>query len=264
MNLTAYNFTTSLSVRAVMRDGEPWFVAADVCAALEIANPSDALRRLDGDERTLDSIEGASNGLPVNLINESGLYSLIMGSRKPEAKRFKRWVTSEVLPSIRKTGSYSTRPAAQSVPQSVEAVLFAEAVNRALRLEGSAALGMVRSAVALKAPEYLPLLPVYAIDAPAGAPAVSSAPTESLTSLMARYRVGVSTRAGNLILQERGLLEERTRPYSAGGIKSFWSVTEEGREYGKNVVHPENPRETQPHWFSAKGEELLRVMGVLE
>lgn len=88
-------------VRTVMIDGEPWFVAADVCKALEIGNPTDAMRRLDADERTLISIEGASNGLPVNVVNEPGLYTLILGSRKPEAKAFKRWITHEVLPALR-------------------------------------------------------------------------------------------------------------------------------------------------------------------
>lgn len=95
------------SIRTVMQDGEPWFVAADVCKALDVANPSDALNRLDDDERTLVSIEGASNGLPLNVVNEPGLYTLILGSRKPEAKAFKRWVTHEVLPAIRKTGRYA-------------------------------------------------------------------------------------------------------------------------------------------------------------
>ena len=70
------------SVRTVLRDGEPWFVAADVCRALEVGNPTDAMRRLDADERTLVSIEGASNGLPVNAVNEPGLYALVLGSRK--------------------------------------------------------------------------------------------------------------------------------------------------------------------------------------
>ena len=78
-------------IRTLTIDGEPWFVAADVCRALEIGNPTDAMRRLDADERTLVSIEGASNGLPVNAVNEPGLYTLILGSRKPEAKAFKRW-----------------------------------------------------------------------------------------------------------------------------------------------------------------------------
>ena len=100
-------------VRTTVIDGEPWFVAADVCHALDIGNPSDALNRLDDDERTLVSIEGASNGKPVNGVNEPGLYSLVLGSRKPEAKAFKRWITHEVLPEIRKTGGYH-------IPQSPE------------------------------------------------------------------------------------------------------------------------------------------------
>lgn len=93
-------------VRTTVIDGEPWFVAADVCHALDIGNPSDALNRLDDDERTLVSIEGASNGKPVNGVNEPGLYSLVLGSRKPEAKAFKRWITHEVIPAIRKHGGY--------------------------------------------------------------------------------------------------------------------------------------------------------------
>lgn len=94
------------SVRTVVKDGEPWFVAADVCKALEIGNPTDVMKRLDDDERTLVSIEGASNTLPVNVINEPGLYAVVLGSRKPEAKTFKRWITHEVIPTIRKTGGY--------------------------------------------------------------------------------------------------------------------------------------------------------------
>ena len=85
-------------------EGEPWFVAADVCRALGLGNSSMAISKLDEDERTLILIEGASNGLPVNAVNEPGLYSLVLGSRKPEAKAFKRWITHEVIPSIRKTG----------------------------------------------------------------------------------------------------------------------------------------------------------------
>lgn len=94
------------AVRAVTLEGEPWFVAADVCRALGLGNSSMAISKLDEDERTLILIEGASNGLPVNAVNEPGLYSLVLGSRKPEAKAFKRWITHEVIPSIRKTGGY--------------------------------------------------------------------------------------------------------------------------------------------------------------
>ena len=97
------------NVRAIMRDGEPWFVAADICKALEIGNPSQVLVRLEDDEKmnTLISNEGNQRGNPnMTVVNESGLYALIFGSRKPEAKVFKRWVTHEVLPTIRKTGGY--------------------------------------------------------------------------------------------------------------------------------------------------------------
>lgn len=93
-------------VRTLNIENEPWFVAADVCKALEIGNPTDAMRRLDADERTLVSIEGASNGLSVNAVNEPGLYTLVLGSRKPETKAFKRWITHDVIPSIRKNGGY--------------------------------------------------------------------------------------------------------------------------------------------------------------
>ena len=99
------------SVRTLYRDGEPWFVAADVCRALEIGNPSDAIRRLDPDEKALVSIEGISRGNTLtNIINEFGLYNLILGSRKPEAKAFKRWITHEVIPAIRRDGEYHALP----------------------------------------------------------------------------------------------------------------------------------------------------------
>ena len=95
-----FNFNQNEVRTIVKEDGEIWFVLSDVCNVLEIGNPSDAARRLDNDEVTLDIIEG--NHRPTNLVNESGLYSLVLTSRKPEAKQFKKWVTSDVLPSIRK------------------------------------------------------------------------------------------------------------------------------------------------------------------
>lgn len=115
-------------LRIVMRDDEPWFVAADVCAALDLSNTTRALERLDADEQALSSIQGFSRGNDaVNLINESGLYSLIMGSRKPEAKKFRKWVTAEVLPAIRKTGRYEAPAAAPAevAPQQVQALAIA-------------------------------------------------------------------------------------------------------------------------------------------
>ncbi|MBF0138495.1 MAG: hypothetical protein HQL65_19875 [Magnetococcales bacterium] len=105
-SITPFQFEAHV-VRVVTRDGEPWFVAADVCAILEIGNVTNAMKRLDGDEQALYSIKGISTGNDqANIINESGFYSLVLRSDKPQAKPFCRWVTAEVLPSIRKTGQY--------------------------------------------------------------------------------------------------------------------------------------------------------------
>lgn len=110
-------------IRTVDRDGETWFVAADICRALEIGNTADAVKRLEDDE--LISIQSISGGQKREMIavNEPGLYSLILGSRKPEARAFKRWVTHEVLPSIRRTGAYATRRADDGTLEQQNALL---------------------------------------------------------------------------------------------------------------------------------------------
>jgi prophage antirepressor-like protein len=92
--------------RTLEIDGEPWFVLADACRALGIKNPSDVAARLDEDEKGVAQIETLGGSQMARIINESGLYSQILRSEKPEAKGFKKWITSEVLPSIRKTGGY--------------------------------------------------------------------------------------------------------------------------------------------------------------
>jgi prophage antirepressor-like protein len=95
-------------VRTVVIDNNPWFVAKDVCDILEVGNPSQALKRLDNDEKnTIILNEGIGNP-NKSIVNESGLYQLILGSRKSEAKEFKRWITHEVIPAIRKHGMYAT------------------------------------------------------------------------------------------------------------------------------------------------------------
>lgn len=98
-------------IRTALIENEPWFVAVDVCRALEIGNSSQAISRLDADEKmiTLISNEGNKRGNPnMTVVNEPGLYTLILSSRKPEAKAFKRWITHDVIPMIRKTGCYMT------------------------------------------------------------------------------------------------------------------------------------------------------------
>ena len=94
------------AVRAVTLDGEPWFVAADVCRALGLGNSRQTLSYLDDDEKGVITSDTLGGKQEMSTINEPGLYSLILRSRKPEAKAFKRWITHEVIPAIRKTGGY--------------------------------------------------------------------------------------------------------------------------------------------------------------
>ena len=120
--LQVYTYKTH-NVRTTEIEGEIWFVAADVCDILELSNPTEALRALDEDEKmTLRNTEGHSGqrggAQSYNVINEAGLYKLTFNSRKPEAKNFTRWVTHDVLPSIRKTGTYSVNKDNSVIPLS--------------------------------------------------------------------------------------------------------------------------------------------------
>lgn len=114
--LSVFNYNSKL-VRTVIKNGEPWFLAKDICDILEIGNPSQAISRLDLDEKdTIILNEGIGNP-EKSIVSESGMYALVLGSRKQEAENFKRWVRKEVLPSIRKHGAYMT-------PETIEKVLL--------------------------------------------------------------------------------------------------------------------------------------------
>ena len=109
-------------IRTIENDGQPWFVAADVCAALELANPTVTVSRLDKDEKAKFNL-GLSGG-PAWCVNEPGLYSLVLACRKPQARAFKRWITHEVIPAIRKHGLYAISDVAEN-PEMLLAALQA-------------------------------------------------------------------------------------------------------------------------------------------
>lgn len=144
-------------VRVLMIQGEPWFVAADVLSAMLLDRK--ALERLDADEKGVNSIHTLGGSQEMTVINEPGLYSLVLGSRKAEAKRFKRWVTHEVLPALRKHGAYimptaepATEPAEAPLAASVEAdqIVSAGRAFRAL-FTTARAIGMSRRLAATRA-----------------------------------------------------------------------------------------------------------------
>ena len=130
----------STELRVFTLDGEPWFVAKDVCTILGVGNVGQAIIGLDDDEKSNISINdvGQNGGRAPIIISESGLYSLIMRSRKPEARKFQRWVTHEVIPSIRKRGVYATEQATEAMlanPDVMIAALTELKAERAKRAE---------------------------------------------------------------------------------------------------------------------------------
>ena len=112
-SIQIFNNTEFGEIRTMEINGEPWFVGKDIAAALGYSNPRDALsKHVDSDDKGVANCDTPSGTQKMTIINESGMYSLILSSKLEGAKRFKRWVTSEVLPSIRKTGAFATDSAA--------------------------------------------------------------------------------------------------------------------------------------------------------
>lgn len=109
-DVTVFNNENFGALRTIERDGEVWFVGKDVATMLGYSNPRDAVfKKVDAEDKLRMRIKDAGQYREVSIINESGLYSLVLASELPTAKNFKRWVTSEVLPTIRKTGRYETQ-----------------------------------------------------------------------------------------------------------------------------------------------------------
>ncbi len=178
--ITPFLFDENHILRTLERDGEPWFVAADVCRCLEIQNPTMAVTSLDDDERdTLTLTEGIPGNPIKNIINESGLYVLILRSRKAMTPgtvqhRFRKWVTGDVLPTIRKTGAYGRANHADVLAGQRHALQLMDRIRRetepGLRRSLHAMLDQTLSGIGLDVP------PLSCIGADAPNPAQITAP----------------------------------------------------------------------------------------
>lgn len=166
--LQVFNYESN-EVRTVMIDGEPWFVLKDVCQVLGISKYRDVAPRLDDDERGLFKMDTPGGKQEMAIINESGLYSVILRSDKPEAKPFRKWVTSKVLPSIRKTGAYTNGKTVQD--PSKAALAEAKLLNSRARERNSRvkeAPMWLEIAKVVSAPTFLDVCAHYASTALAG------------------------------------------------------------------------------------------------
>lgn len=253
----------SHAVRTVTDDatGEPLFVGKDVCAVLEYKDHTNAIKQhCRGVAKHHPIIDSLGRTQEVRVLTEADVLRLIISSNMPSAQRFEAWVFDEVLPTIRRTGSFGQQTPQQS--SNVFALAMVESMARTLRMSDSGVLLMYRQVAGIYAPEAVSAIPVYAIDAPptttATAPA-SSMPTASLTDLLREHEIDMAAVTANKLLAQAGIIEQLTRPSSKGAAKKFWSVTEKGSIFGKNVTSPNNPKETQPHWYRQCAKTLIET-----
>ena len=197
-----------------------------------------------------------TGGRPIEVYDlvERDVYLVVAGySDEVRARIIDRWQELEA----RSTMSRATHGALR---EELEAV---DVLSRILNVAPSGKIFMVKASLTHHGAAHLvPALPVYAIDAPpstTGAAPTSSMPTASLTVLLAEHEVGMTARTANKMLEKAGILVELTRPSSRGTSHKYWSLTDAGLMFGKNVVSPSNPKETQPHWYRATFKELVRT-----
>ena len=204
------------SVRVVMHNGEPWFVANDVCDCLELTNTAQTISYLDDDEKGVTTNYTPGGKQEMSMISEAGLYSLILRSRKPEAKAFKRWVTHDILPSIRKTGSYS----APSAPAKAEISVQSE-VECALMILKAA--GITGNQLAIAADNYYRKRTGISVIEASGVELVAPKQQQLLTPPQLGKELGLSGRKVNLLLAGLGLQRR---------IGDVWEPTEDGKARG--------------------------------
>lgn len=227
-NIIPFEFETQ-AVRVSLDDtGQPWFNANDVCEALEMGNPSQAIKsHVDTDDlQKLEVIDNLGRAQRANHVNESGLYALILGSTKEAAKRFKRWVTSEVLPSLRKTGAYAIPGSVVALPSPTQdrvtsLLLIGEAIAKVPGVKPgiamAATLACIQENTGLGMETLRRALP------PANEPLGSLNPTQ-LGEL-----IGLRAQAVNLRLRDLGLQFKNDR--------GEWELTEPGQVYGEAVPY---------------------------
>ena len=227
--------------------GDPWFVAADVLATIGLDRK--ALERLDEDEKGVSSIHTPGGGQEMTTVNEPGLYTLVLGSRKAEAKRFKRWVTHEVLPSIRKTGSYAVPGALASLPAPTQdrvtaLLLIGEAVAKVPGVKAgiamAATLTCIQENTGLAVETLRRTLPA------------ANEPICSLNATQLGKLAGLSAKATNRRLAALGLQNRNDR--------DEWELTDAGEAWAEAMPYSRNGHSGyQILWNPTVVEQLREV-----
>lgn len=183
-----------------------------------------------------------------SLIPEPMVYKLAFKASNEVAEKFQDWLAIEVLPQIRKTGSYIGFTDEKKIAFETH-LIGVKYTSEILNVDETSKIRMLEEA---HKRHGVPInhLPQY----------VDDEVTMSLTALLKKYDVKMATAKFNTKLIELGILEIKERPSSKGGVKEFKSITEKGLYYGKNLINPRNPKETQPHYYESKFSELIRMV----
>ena len=237
--------------------GEPWFIAKDIAEALGYSNTSKAINAHCKAVSTCHT-EMGGQVRAVQIIPERDLYRLVMKSKLPAAEQFEEWVVGQVLPSIRKTGTFSAQGPNNSKIVGELAIL--ECFDRLLKPAPSSKMMMLAQIAANNGLDAK-FLPGYAVDAASDAAGGSSMPTKAVTALIKENNISSTAPGFNRALAAHGFLKVMQRKNSKGVSVDFWSVTEKGLQYGKNLTSPQCPRETQPHWYVDRFLELAALVG---
>lgn len=220
----------------------PLFLAKDVADWIEHSDVSMMVKNVDEDEKVTNNVCTLGGSQNAWFLTEDGLYEVLMQSRKPIAKQFKKGI-KEILKSIRRTGVYSVNA---QIKDRVEAgMMWVEGCKRILNLSESSTLSLMQKIaepLGLPSPDYVS----------------SKGVIHSASELLQRFSSKLSVVKFNLRMVELGYLKEETRQGSSK-LHKFKVITAKGKEYGENQVSPKNQSETQPRWYDDKFEELIRI-----
>ena len=244
------------AVRVQVDDaGLPWFNACDVCDALEMGNPSQAIKsHVDADDlQKLEVIDNLGRTQRANHVNESGLYALILGSTKDAAKRFKRWVTGEVLPAIRKTGTYAPSTTMASLPapthDRVSAILL---IGEAVAKVPGVKTGIAMAATLTCIQENTGLTTEVLRRALPAKGAAANEPICSLNATQLGKLLNRSAKATNQLLASHGFQFRNDR--------DEWELTEAGEAWAEAMPYSRNGHSGyQILWNPAVAEQLKEV-----
>ena len=246
--------------------GELLFCANDVTHALEYANGrkavADHVDSRDILKRDMGVVTGkkadgtdAYQTVNTTFINESGVYSLIFSSKQERAKEFKHWVTSEVLPSVRKTGQYNANQTNASLTEQIQAnLLLADWAIKNLNINEASKITWAK-----KISDKFGL----AAELPDAVNAGTENPiTHAATDLLKSHNVGISAQAFNRMLELKGVVKHATRPGKRGKVHSWYVITPAFDKYGQNQQDPKFQQQTQIRWYDATFMELLTIVGL--